>query len=558
MSAATLKYNGYTFPDNRQTSLRCRTLYDSAGRGVKGLEYTLTITWVITKEDAGGSSMSTYLSDVRNKLMEPRKDLTGLDALGFPVENTAGGTTISGSSDSGDIEFGPKPISFDVTVLVEGQAFQVQWTCVFVLKHCPHEWSVEEYVWGVSYQVDQNGLTTRTIDGKIILKGQLDSFQVVPGIRVSVDRSIYLGVVIPPPIPGYQRTIKRTISEDKRELDFTVVDKPIDSPNAYPPGIEHCDVNFTVESSLKGDGLAVGFANWLCTLSGTFRVLPGYSKSFAISAFNLILNAYQARANNARAPSGSTRAGIRIPLLHYRISDKPYEREIEIEASWLLTTSINTMLAASGIGITLPPRSWEEWHKSRLKHHSLFGYDSFQYSANYDAVLTLCDPAGTIPPTSPGKYPSINLRPRIKAGCPPKNRSYLYMRYNIKEEYRSRSKRHYPSYGYRNEDRPNGTPPRVRVVYQGRPEKGTWIILRYWIARVCYKPNLPHLVRYKGRKVREYYYHYEITSRRYGNKRVYYIVVVAKYRLEEAVDLDDFDDFPVFEWSKIKKNEDND
>lgn len=288
-SGLTVRYGteaaGFTFPVSIEPVKITNTpVYDSAERAVVGIKYTVNIVCVVYPL-GDATNITLQMGALRRLLSKPACELhvvgTGFGSL---LVNRQGGNLF-------DMQWGPKPRVIECTQLGDNKAWRIAWQCeTIVPEECvgvtrPGSGRVFEWCYTIRWDVDDKGLTRRTVTGhvRIPLTRRRPDDVTVPGsadeLRDEVKRMTL--------IPGFRRIQgPSTLSEDRRTLDYTVTDQQLENAYAPPPGI--------VLVNARHD-FATASMNWFkhtCSLSATYTASRDVPKSVAWEHF---LQLYQAR-----------------------------------------------------------------------------------------------------------------------------------------------------------------------------------------------------------------------------------------------------------------------
>lgn len=214
MAVQVITYNGVSFPFNVM-DISAALIYGEDRRTVIGTAYVFNVTGTITSDYIFEERLDDWLCTFRDALVQPRKS--------FVV--TWDGVTQFNFSSANDIDFGPKPGEVKLFKFSGGRSANYAWNVTVVTKEC---WSGACTLGAVNaiiaitqqftHHIDVNGLTTRTIAGKLIVSAQ----SVASGKPADSYR-----FAVTPPIPGNYRRVSYDFmqSPDGRELTYSIVDE---------------------------------------------------------------------------------------------------------------------------------------------------------------------------------------------------------------------------------------------------------------------------------------------------------------------------------------------
>jgi hypothetical protein len=289
-----VNYNGYSLPYVRMT-VEESPKYADDGFSLEGTQYNFIFTGFLLSNTTLG--LATAINEARCALSQPR---------GFPFEiqwsddgvtyNTFWNITPESQGDPqpgdfGDQAWGPLPGRFQITQMSGGRSCVYTWEVQCFRHNCFGEMctlgtsdnnEILSFTIRQEHSIDVNGLTTRTIAGKIAVRSTLiynpeqDKF-------LPADSYRYL---INPPIPlNFVRT-RQTFAQsaDGRELSFTFVDE--ERLFVLPTPATNGHVSFTVR--YEELGMIVRF-----TLNGTLEAPRSIQKSALLTlALTMVINRF--------------------------------------------------------------------------------------------------------------------------------------------------------------------------------------------------------------------------------------------------------------------------
>lgn len=249
-----------------------------------GIRYTLSIkgmisaaltynptTGVITRAAAGATinraDFATWIARMRRFCSQRGKRLTVKWVDGatetvlydFPVEM--------------EENWGPHPEPLKITAFSGGLAARYEWSITVVTKECfttttctppsPVAPKILSITRRFDHAIDPNGLTTRTVSGKLVVSSEMIR-------RFSTTADAYRQDVVPP-VPSYFKRESQSfsLSEDGRELTFTIVD--VEQVWNLPDPITSGNASFSIR--VDGTGTIATM-----TLSGYFDAPYSISK----------------------------------------------------------------------------------------------------------------------------------------------------------------------------------------------------------------------------------------------------------------------------------------
>ena len=281
-------YNGFTFP-YATLSESSAVIYAEDRQTHLGTQYIFRVSGCIFAEHASDGNLLTYMDNMRCMLQEPRGEFlvkwgTTPTSPWLPAE--LGGTTIFDFKDTDDVDFGPKPSEVKFTRFSGGLAALYEWSVAIFVKEC---WSGSCTLQGRQNQIlaitrryqhtiDADGLTTRTVSGRIIVTAQ--------SVAATGGQADAFRFMVTPPIPvNFKRTVQSfSQSEDGRELSFEFTD--VETIYTLPKPITDGQASWSVR--LADTGAMVNYA-----LSGWFSAASSVDKSQILTAIsNLALKKF--------------------------------------------------------------------------------------------------------------------------------------------------------------------------------------------------------------------------------------------------------------------------
>lgn len=369
-SVGQIEYNGVDLSGpEMKVQIGMAVNLDEAERTQESVTLKLTVDTIVQTAD---------IDDCLNKLSAVGGKLI-INALGWKnlIINPEGGGGVR------DIGWGPKPRTLDWFVFAPGVSWRLTWTVETMIPFCSdglpaYTNAIKSLNYQVAFKIDDLGLTTRTIQGTLTIP----LTRITQANRQIPDNVDAWRKSINPEIPlGFRRTSRdRTVSADRRSLEFTIVDEEIDSDSAYPEGI----VKISIDESIESDSIAM--AQWNYTLSGTVTVGRPFPKSWGWDKFQLFMAQRIAWQNQHAARL----SGIKY-LTSVSFRDKVFGRESIFEVSWLLVCKLRDILKVSGIFKPVEGTSWSQWRTSMLQGPwKGGGRAGLEYTNQNDLIVDLC------------------------------------------------------------------------------------------------------------------------------------------------------------------------
>lgn len=378
LAVGEFSYNGYTFGGATHVQVSVEPIYDDHERTVVAQRHRITVLAIV--QDV--TDLDSEVEGMRRKLMRPGGNLTFKNkGFGDDIKIRSGGFAAGGVTS--DINNGPNPQAFDWRPLGSNLAAEVRYIVEFEVAYCartnPRSSGVMAVNWGASYSVDIHGDTTRVLSGYLQV--------VMPARATAADTADrYREMFAPQGIPGFHRTQSWTLSTDRRRLSFTITDKQIPSPNAFPRNLT--DVQASQRFSFaRGDK---GFRRE-STISMRASVRAGINGAQAWIAFLAIVRQRIAWAQ---------RKGLQPFLESLDIDESIFGRDHSMSVSFKYLRSIRQII--SGTGLFQPiGTDWNQWlvsmNRTMLDPR---GHGQLRDLASDDVVIDLCQPSQPIYPNN--------------------------------------------------------------------------------------------------------------------------------------------------------------
>lgn len=252
-----ITYNGYEFSNRATISCQLTPEYDGTGQLVVAHVYTLTIVDFVfpgqNPSGGGSSSCTTNKTDVdqlTNRLMIASKELLIPDDIGLGSARFIQGGGPLASDYIHDVNGGPHPQSCEIKNIGAGVVSQITYVIKFAENPCgsgiqyipntPDSSDVKAFNWTNTFSINNSGFTTRTTQGYV----EIQNIMVDDGNEFTPAREAYLvdqlrGYVTQKflPIDNFERNFNWQMTPDHKRLNFSIIDKEIESPNSYPADV---------------------------------------------------------------------------------------------------------------------------------------------------------------------------------------------------------------------------------------------------------------------------------------------------------------------------------
>lgn len=504
----TLSYNGYSFGGAISIEASVTPKYDDADRVVTCVTHKIKVQGVIAG-DPESSALTLKTTDltmesIRRKLTKPGGPLivTGL-GLGNDISVNTGGGVL-------DVEFGPKPRMLGWKPIAGNAACEIDWEIETSIPMCS---TTSRYTgimalnYGVTYAFDESGDCTRTISGYLEIAMTRGG---PTGIPDTAD-AYWEFINIAPPV-GFRRTHTRSLSLDKRRLDFSITDQQIASNDAYPPSV----VRIAGDHSVGIDRQTMVTYN--CAISASITLAPGASGVWAWSVFHTVASQ---RIQHARVTHSKA-----VFIESIRVREGLWSRSHDFEISYRILADLKDLLTVSGLFTPLPGSTeWNAWRLSLAS--SMFhprGNTRLAHNATGDALISLCEASPALSVDDQQAVPTAVSPPMISTyenEKPPPEKSYLDYKTWIEADRESPVAEQSPLQESEPEDTSNGDPHSEHFEWDVSPgSSGSEHILqksgtrsyryrvRGYATRVGYPVPRPRLIELGGKKAVEVHARY--------------------------------------------------
>jgi len=406
----TASYNGVTFPNQISTQINSRAVRDSSNRYTKYVEHNITIEFIIHDglyalqtgtytitlqpppgtDDPPGDTTDEVYQEIRRRLLQSG------GVLIFKDKGFGGIFTID--SDKQDVAFGPTPEVLSWESVGSNKAIRVIWSCTVTIAECkgggdgtsPLSEKLAELNYSLNWDIDEAGLTRRTVNGMMELAMSRPEAAVRGVATVDEFRGrIHIDVPL-----GFKRSNQSwTVSPDRRFLNFSITDQEIPSDNPLYPGVIHLDIDYSFSNT------SISFSQWNVTLSGTISVVPEVPQWFAWAAFILVVKSKRAHATKARVTTiiegqRDTCPGGIVLTRNLSISSKPYGRDMSFSLTWLLSCTLDSLFAATGIWEPVLGTSWQAYRTSMTRATRTWDKRGHARMRDFNegTIVNICEP----------------------------------------------------------------------------------------------------------------------------------------------------------------------
>ncbi len=420
-SVGTVSYNGFTFPAPFDAEVTAVPRMDSSNRYVKYVVYTITIATIIVPDDAptstAGAQVDDNLEDIRCRLLK--------SGGSFQFNNQGLGDNISvNNSGAGrlDVNFGPHPRILSWKPTGSNRACHVVWSVDVALPECcdtiisPSLAFVKslEHNYTVSWDINEYGATTRIIQGRLEIPGYRTGVAAGavqgPTGRTSLTNAdkhwdrIFKTFL---PVPGFLRESRRSLSQDRKTLEYVITDRELPSDNPLMPYMVKMEIDHQAR---------IGFPNMfqcMNNISGSIYISPGAPRhwgwlAFAKVAFQRYIKGGSFTKEKKGGSAETTKKMFNL-ITELVWVESIYSREFRFSMSWKF--GIGTVLdvfKGSGLfqpvhgasGLSSPQGSaisWAAWTVSMSAiTNNARGLGQMVHNPANDVMIQICDDQPTI------------------------------------------------------------------------------------------------------------------------------------------------------------------
>ena len=280
MASHQFIYGGFTFGYSN-LDWNSRLIYAEDQITLEATEYTINIKGLFSAATQAG--FAALINNAKCILQTPGNNLSiqwspdgapGDWSPLFQINNTGG---------NADVSYGPKPDGLSVTRISGGLAAMFSWTVKCTVKECfaggcsnlpTGSNAVQSWITRYSHVVDQNGLTTRNISGRLVVTHA--------SVAAGNTADTFRGSVTPVLPGGFRRTSQSfEQSADGRTLTYSITD--VEQQWMLPNPICSGNANWMAKCPMYG-----GMAN--VSLSGEFVGIASATKQDILTAIVALWN----------------------------------------------------------------------------------------------------------------------------------------------------------------------------------------------------------------------------------------------------------------------------
>lgn len=448
-NSGTFSYNTVGWTSLYKSKVQLKPVKDSAGRALVAREYTLDVEGAIGA--APGGTTDATLTKMRRLLEQP---------AGALLYNSKGFGTLNVNVPGGklwDAAYGPWPEVLAWDPVGNDQGCLVKWRCTTVVpcEESPTPKGIIEYCWEETWDIDEDGYTTRTISGHLTIEATRAS---VNSRAIPDNADAYRDKVVPDLPKGFRRVTQSfALSEDKRTLKFNFEDQEIPAP--LPEGVTRADIRHRARWQMPSHG-----AMMTSSIGGTLALPARTRKSDVWDKIVLIMRSRwpvggRIVPNNSFIfqMMGISSGAITFMLSEVEIEDELFGRATSFRASCALLGPCSTpqnLLSANGLWQPIDGTDFVKWSNSIFgksgsgKAYAPRGMAGISFQNGDDAIVDLCGREGprSISANAPGvtKKLTSRLQANRKPGTLNPDNSWLRYRLKLRLLENDRIARHKP------------------------------------------------------------------------------------------------------------------
>lgn len=404
-------YNGYTFDGAATCKVKITPIKDDAQRVTIKHKITYTISGYIQNSDG----TDIFSADLRTKLMK-QGGILKITGTGFGDIDTSGLHPLNGSK---DIFNGPNPEDLQLESIGANKAMAfiyvisvtVPVPCLIAANGALNviNAGVTAFNFTVDFDFNDGGYCTRTIAGYLEIAQNVGDDS-----RPLWDVDNYRSRLRVPDLPNFKRNQKYAVSADRTRLNFTITDAEIESPNAYPFGVQEIDAHHRL-SWQRSNKQGMVLRNFV---TADIKLLPGAKPERALRIFLDIL---------FRRIEAAEKNGIPILLDSLDLDDSLYSRDGSFSASYRALRGIKDFV---DMGLwTATGDTWEQWTLGAKVAKDVRGHTQLKFTKGEDIIISLCNQnSGSLFQDAlrpePRSEPERDKK-KIENKKPPPARSYL-------------------------------------------------------------------------------------------------------------------------------------
>lgn len=418
MDAGILEYNGYAFSDQSHIEVDSEFVYDDAERTVIYHRYRITVDAIVVP-DAGDGDVGATMLRIRQKLSKAGAMLKFSNkGFGQSLEVNRGVVR--------DVKFGPKPRVLHWNPIGHTNAAEIRWECETCIPVCegtgygPRFRGLASFNYAIDYAINAKGFTTRTITGSLTVA----MTRVGRTIPDTADR--YRGMVLTTKPDNFMREQQDwKISADKTRADFTIVDREVESRNAYPSGVVAIRGNHSAGWSRRNRAYLPNSIDVEIELAHNQPTSRAWEIFLSIVSQRLRANRYERKS---------------IFLEGLRVNEDLFGTTLRFEVSYRILAEVGELFNVSGMFHPLDFQ-WDYWARSIADVTGSRGISGMKHSPTEDRITDLCDNASpsTGQPFSLARTPPLSLPGKLCNERPHPRYSWLRFEATLTEQTRWRT-----------------------------------------------------------------------------------------------------------------------
>ena len=225
-----ITYNTVSLGFIRTIQIAQEAVYDPSDSDYLYTRINIKVSSILNRDisppadNTGTQTPAQQIVALRGKLMTQCKQLTF--AVGADVLFSS---PLAGQQE--DVKHGPKPLYCNIMRIDGGSTMHIEFAIETYVYDEGCTDTFRSYIsnrWKESHQIDENGMTKRTISGKVFFRGNFIDGKKLSQVKNTAD---YYRTLLPPNVSipqGFKRmSMEFTVPEDGLGLEYTIVDEEV-------------------------------------------------------------------------------------------------------------------------------------------------------------------------------------------------------------------------------------------------------------------------------------------------------------------------------------------
>ena len=375
-SGATVRYGDVEIENIISSKVDTQYNKNEQGTDIKSVTHTFEFEAIVHPDNlglTGRTSTDDALNLIRSELEKVGQTFVYEDK-GFGSFTVGAQGNHTSIEPVGDVMFGPMPVRLVFEPFGQGKAARINWTVQVTVR--PFCGETVESILGLEFwssssvKINQFGYQTLTRKGLLEIPSNRDVNNDIADRASDVYKLFLDNLLSPSSMEGYHLESSYDFSPDGRQLTFELIYTEIESPNAYPLGVESIQCSHSVNSSLlESDPLqGSAFRSWKNEMSCTVQLRPGIHSIRAWEVFAAIISdrlnqSVTVEFENIDGEDIVTR--VRVPIiLSMKLKEELFSHSATFSVTWIaFTQTIADIFNRSGLfkPYINPNETWNDW-----------------------------------------------------------------------------------------------------------------------------------------------------------------------------------------------------